>query len=123
MSKYGCGFWSINGVRAAARRHHHDPLENRRACGYLHLQTGEVTMFDRVTFDPKSMGGRACIRGMRVPVSVIVSEDRIVLTSDLDFGEIAAALKDKAGNEGKTTWRPPSGSGSKSASKRWVGIG
>jgi uncharacterized protein (DUF433 family) len=30
-------------------------------------------MFDRVTFDPKILGGRACIRGMRIPVSVIVS--------------------------------------------------
>jgi uncharacterized protein (DUF433 family) len=30
-------------------------------------------MFDRITFDPKIMGGRACIRGMRIPVSVIVS--------------------------------------------------
>lgn len=29
-------------------------------------------MFDRITFDPKIMGGRACIRGMRIPVSVIV---------------------------------------------------
>ena len=33
----------------------------------------ERPMFDRVTFDPKIMGGRACIRGMRIPVSVIVS--------------------------------------------------
>lgn len=31
-------------------------------------------MFDRVTFDPKIMGGRACIRGMRIPVSVIVGQ-------------------------------------------------
>jgi uncharacterized protein (DUF433 family) len=31
-------------------------------------------MFDRVTFDPKVLGGRACIRGMRIPVSVIVSQ-------------------------------------------------
>jgi len=31
-------------------------------------------MFDRITFDPKIMGGRACIRGMRIPVSVIVSQ-------------------------------------------------
>ena len=29
---------------------------------------------DRITFDPKIMGGRACIRGMRIPVSVIVSQ-------------------------------------------------
>lgn len=31
-------------------------------------------MFDRITFDPNIMGGRACIRGMRVPVSVIVGQ-------------------------------------------------
>lgn len=30
--------------------------------------------FDRITFDPKLVGGRACIRGMRIPVSVIVSQ-------------------------------------------------
>jgi uncharacterized protein (DUF433 family) len=30
--------------------------------------------FDRITFDPHIMGGRACIRGMRIPVSVIVSQ-------------------------------------------------
>jgi uncharacterized protein (DUF433 family) len=30
--------------------------------------------FDRITFDPRVMGGRACIRGMRIPVSVIVSQ-------------------------------------------------
>jgi len=31
-------------------------------------------MFDRITFDPKIMGGRACIRGMRIPVSVIIGQ-------------------------------------------------
>ena len=31
-------------------------------------------MFDRITFDPEVMGGRACIRGMRIPVSVIVGQ-------------------------------------------------
>jgi len=31
-------------------------------------------MFDRITFNPQIMGGRACIRGMRVPVSVVVSQ-------------------------------------------------
>ena len=29
-------------------------------------------MFDRITFDSQIMGGRACIRGMRVTVSLIV---------------------------------------------------
>jgi uncharacterized protein (DUF433 family) len=31
-------------------------------------------MFDRITFDTQIMGGRACIRGMRIPVSVIVGQ-------------------------------------------------
>jgi len=31
-------------------------------------------VFDRITFDPQITGGRACIRGMRIPVSVIVGQ-------------------------------------------------
>jgi len=31
-------------------------------------------MFKRITFDSAIMGGRACIRGMRIPVSVIVGQ-------------------------------------------------
>ena len=31
-------------------------------------------MFDRITFEPNIMGGRACIRGMRITVSVIVGQ-------------------------------------------------
>lgn len=31
-------------------------------------------MFNRITFDHQIMGGRACIRGMRIPVSVIVGQ-------------------------------------------------
>jgi uncharacterized protein (DUF433 family) len=31
-------------------------------------------MFERITFDPKILGGRACVRGMRIPVSVIVGQ-------------------------------------------------
>lgn len=30
--------------------------------------------FDRITFNPEIMGGRACIRGMRITVSLIVSQ-------------------------------------------------
>ena len=33
-----------------------------------------MTEFTRITFDKKIMGGRACIRGMRIPVSVVVSQ-------------------------------------------------
>jgi uncharacterized protein (DUF433 family) len=28
---------------------------------------------DRITFDPKIMAGKACIRGMRVPVSLVIN--------------------------------------------------
>jgi len=30
-------------------------------------------MFDRITFDPMVMGGRACIRGMRITVALVVN--------------------------------------------------
>jgi len=30
-------------------------------------------MFERITFDPNIMGGRACIRGMRITVSLVLS--------------------------------------------------
>ena len=30
-------------------------------------------MFGRITFDATIMGGRACIRGMRMPVSMVVN--------------------------------------------------
>ena len=31
-------------------------------------------MFDRITFDKHVLAGRACIRGMRIPVSLIVGQ-------------------------------------------------
>lgn len=33
-----------------------------------------MSRFERISFDPMIMGGRACIRGMRIPVSVVVSQ-------------------------------------------------
>jgi uncharacterized protein (DUF433 family) len=33
-----------------------------------------MEMLNRITFNPQIMGGRACIRGMRIPVSVIVGQ-------------------------------------------------
>jgi uncharacterized protein (DUF433 family) len=32
-----------------------------------------MTGLDRITFDPNLMGGRACIRGMRVTVSLVLN--------------------------------------------------
>jgi uncharacterized protein (DUF433 family) len=32
-----------------------------------------VFKFARITFEPQIMGGQACIRGMRIPVSLVVN--------------------------------------------------
>ena len=58
-------------------------------------------MFDRITFDNNIMGGRACIRGMRIPVSLIInlvangmSEEEIFSEyPDLEPEDINQALK------------------------------
>jgi uncharacterized protein (DUF433 family) len=47
-------------------------------------------MFERITFDSKIMGGRACIRGMRIPVSVIVGQ----IAHGASFGEILEGYPD-----------------------------
>ncbi|MFQ5963832.1 MAG: DUF433 domain-containing protein [Candidatus Scalinduaceae bacterium] len=38
--------------------------------------------FKRITFNPNIMGGQACIRGMRIPVSLIVSLVANGMTTD-----------------------------------------
>jgi len=48
----------------------------------------------RITFDPNVMGGKPCIRGMRVTVGMIVG--MVVFTHDLDFGAILAATQANA---------------------------
>jgi uncharacterized protein (DUF433 family) len=47
-------------------------------------------MFDRITFDPRIMRGRACIRGMRMPASVIVGQ----IAHGASFEEIMAGYPD-----------------------------
>jgi uncharacterized protein (DUF433 family) len=57
-------------------------------------------VFDRITFDPRIMGGRACIRGMRIPVSVVVGqmahgatiEEVLSDYPDLEQEDVAQAL-------------------------------
>ena len=43
-------------------------------------------MFERVTFNPEIMGGRACIRGMRIPVSLILNLVANVMNAVADMG-------------------------------------
>jgi uncharacterized protein (DUF433 family) len=52
-------------------------------------------MFDRITFDPQIMGGRACIRGMRIPVSVIVGQ----IAHGATFDEIITGYPDLVGDD------------------------
>lgn len=33
-----------------------------------------MSQFDRITHDPRVMGGKACVRGMRVTVSTLVGQ-------------------------------------------------
>lgn len=57
--------------------------------------------FDRISFDPMILGGRACIRGMRISVSLVLnliangmSVDAIVAKyPDLEADDIHQALK------------------------------
>jgi len=46
--------------------------------------------FDRITFAPDILGGRACVRGMRIPVSVIVGQ----IAHGATFDEILAGYPD-----------------------------
>jgi uncharacterized protein (DUF433 family) len=58
-------------------------------------------MFDRITFDTQIMGGRACIRGMRIPVSLIVRQlahgatwDEVIQDfPDVEFDDIKQCLE------------------------------
>ena len=43
--------------------------------------------FDRITFDPHVMGGRACIRGMRITVALLVN----LVANGMSIAEIIEA--------------------------------
>ena len=57
--------------------------------------------FDRITFDPNILGGKACIRGMRISVSLIVNLVANGMTApqivaeypDLEEEDVSQALK------------------------------
>ena len=48
---------------------------------------GAVSGFERITFDPHVMGGRACLRGMRVTVSLLMN----LVANGMTMPEIIAA--------------------------------
>jgi uncharacterized protein (DUF433 family) len=49
-----------------------------------------VLGFDRITFDPNILGGKACIRGMRISVSLIVN----LVANGMTIDEIMAEYPD-----------------------------
>ena len=46
--------------------------------------------FKRITFDPNIMGGQACIRGMRIPVSLVVN----LVANEMTINEIIKEYPD-----------------------------
>ena len=49
-----------------------------------------IVMFDRITADPRQMGGVPCIRGLRIPVSTIVG----MIADGMSASEILDAYPD-----------------------------
>jgi len=77
-------------------------LTRMAGSGRIYSEDQEVSyMFDRITFDPGMMGGRACIRGMRITVSLVVnlvangmtSEEILREYPELEEGDIRQALQ------------------------------
>ena len=62
--------------------------------------TGSQAVLERITFEPGKMGGRACIRGLRITVGLIVSliaegaswEEILGDYPDLEMEDIRQAL-------------------------------
>ena len=62
---------------------------------------GGSAVFERITFAPRILGGRACIRGMRIRVSIIVGqiahgatfEEILLGYPDLEREDIQQALE------------------------------
>jgi uncharacterized protein (DUF433 family) len=61
----------------------------------------EAAMFDRITFDAHVMGGQACVRGMRIPVSLVVNlvangmgpEEILAEYPDLELEDVRQSLR------------------------------
>ena len=57
--------------------------------------------FDRITFDPSTLGGKACIRGMRISVSLVVNlvangmtaSEIVIEYPNLEEDDVAQALR------------------------------
>lgn len=62
--------------------------------------------FDRITSDPNILGGKACIRGMRISVSLIVNlvANGMTIKEILDeYPDLERKMKSSAGSTNSTT--------------------
>ena len=57
-------------------------------------------MFDRITFDQRVMAGRACIRGMRITVSLVVN----LVANGMSTEEILREYPDLCGACARDGW-------------------
>ena len=65
------------------------------------MQVVERSMLDRITFDPNILGGRACLRGLRISVSLVVNqlahgaskEEMLADYPDLEPEDLAQAME------------------------------
>lgn len=70
--------------------------------------------FERITFNPNILGGKACIRGMRIPVSLVVNliangmtNDEIIEEyPDLEAADVQASLRYAAWTTEDAVYRP-----------------
>ena len=58
--------------------------------GRIKQETATLPKLDRVTADPAILGGKACIRGMRIAVSLVVN----LVANGLSVDEIIAEYPD-----------------------------
>lgn len=71
-----------------------------------------MVAFDRITFDNDILGGRACIRGMRISVALIMNQLANGLSVDqllaeyptLERDDVRAAMKYAAWLSGESNW-------------------
>jgi uncharacterized protein (DUF433 family) len=67
--------------------------------------TGPDRGFDRITFEPGKMGGRACIRGLRITVGLVVS----LLAEGVSWDEILRDYPDLELEDIGKLWPTPRG--------------
>jgi uncharacterized protein (DUF433 family) len=92
---------SRSGVSCGAVRHSN--LRGRAATGYRGslFKEPEMTLAERITVDPAVMGGRPCVRGLRVSVGTVVglvaagrsNAEILALYPYLEPDDIRAALE------------------------------